>query len=110
MVEHELQLEALAVLPKGDMAILEEKSIFLYGNKYVDCKQSFVYRNKSRASHESDKVLGEGAGANVKAIDTKDKGHLSNTNNDIGEMDAQLQVSSLSIESEGKKDLVGRVT
>lgn len=109
VAEQELQLEAPAVLPKGDMAILEEKSVFLSGNKSVDLKQSFGYRNKSRASHESAKVLGEGSAANVKAIDTEDKGHLSNAS-DIGEMAAQPQVSSLPVESEGKQDLVGRVT
>ena len=110
VAEQELQLEALAVLPKGDMAVLEEKSIFLSGNKAFDCKQSSVYRNKSRASHESAKVLGEGSVANVKEIDTKDKSHLFNTNNDIREMAAQLQVSSFPVESEGTQYLVGGVT
>ena len=55
-------------------------------------------------------MLGEGLVANVKEIDTKDKGHLFNTNNDIREMVAQLQVSSFPVESEGKQVLVGRVT
>ena len=57
VVEHELQLEALAVLPKGDMAILEEKDIFLSDKKSVDCKKYFVYRNKSRAVGENMKRI-----------------------------------------------------
>ena len=55
-------------------------------------------------------MLGEGSVANVKEIDTEDKSHLFNTNNDIREMAAQLQVSSFPVESEGKQVLVGRVT
>lgn len=109
VAEQELQLESPAVLSKADMVMLDEKAVFLSGNKAVDCKQSSGYRSKSRASNESAKVLGEGSAANVKAIDTEDKGHLSNTNNDIGEMAVQLQLSSLPVESEGKQDLVGRV-
>ena len=66
----ELQSEATSILPKADMAILEEKPGFLSGNKVVDYKQSSVYRKKGRVNHDSPKVLGEGSTANVKAIDT----------------------------------------
>lgn len=110
VAERELQSEAPAVLLKADMAILEEKSGFLSGNKLVDCKQSSGYRNKGRVNHDSAKVLGEGSAANVKAIDTQGKVQVSTTNSDICEMAAQLQVSSLPVESESKQDLVGRLT
>ena len=67
--EWELQSEATAVLPKADMAILEEKPGFLSGNKVVDCKKSSGYRNKGRVNYDSAKLLGEGSTANVKAVD-----------------------------------------
>lgn len=92
------------------MAILEEKLGFMSSNKVVDCKQSSRYRNKGRVNHDSAKVLGEGSTDNVKAIATQDKGQVSTTNSDICEMSAQLQVSSLPAESEGKHDLVARLT
>lgn len=110
VAEWELQSEATAVLPKAVMVILEEKTGFLSGNKVVDCKQSSGYRNKGRDNHDSAKVLGEGSAANVKATDTQDKCQVSTTNSDICEMSAQLQVSSLTVESEGKQDLVARLT
>ena len=81
--EWELQSEATAVLPKADMAILEEKPGFLSGNKVVYCKKSSGYRNKGRVNYDSAKLLGEGSAANVKAVDAQDKGQVSTTNSDI---------------------------
>ena len=89
MFEWELQSEATTILPNADMAILEEKPCFL-SNKFVDCKQSSGYRNKGRVNHDSAKVLGEGSIANVKAIDTQDKGQVSTTSSHICEMSPQL--------------------
>ena len=91
------------MLAKADMDILEEKLGFLPGNKVVDCKQSSGYRNKGRVNHDSAKVLGEGSTANVKEIDTQDKGQVSTTNSDICEMSPQLQVSSFPVESKASR-------
>ena len=98
------------MLLKDDMDILEEKLGFMSSNKVVDCKQSSRYRNKGRVNHDSAKLPGEGSAANVKAIDTQDKGQVSTTNSDICETSVELQVSSLAVESEGKQDLVARLT